>query len=887
MDRITVLLIFFGVFLSPSFAMAEEPLTPVTLQLKWEHQSQFAGYYMAIEKGFYADAGIKLTLVEKNINSNDVQPVLDNVATFGIANSSILIPIMNGEPLVIVSTIYQHSPLAFITKKESEIYSPYQFKGKRLSLRMVQDQASLYAVLSKLKIAPTDYEIVPQTSFNKLLLKDDLVDVSAGYITNLPYWYESSDIPVVTIEPRDYGIDFYGDLIFTTVETVENQPDLVNKFVDASIKGWHYALDNPEETVAHIHSSYASNKTQEALRFELEKLRELIAREILPIGSMFHERFKNIANIYKELGLVDEHAVLGKYQIRDYISESKAFSAEQHLQVFIIVGVLLLISILLVINNKILSSRVRKRTVELDEKVALIENQNEELEQAKRSAEQAVLVKSRFLSNMSHEIRTPLFGITALTELLDTDELEEKQRKYVTLLRRTTHHLGGIVNDILDYSKITGGMLSIKCLPFSIRSLLNDISKQYELLAAEKNIGFEVHINPEAPDELMGDPQRIKQVIQNICSNAIKFTVKGGVIVSIRITPSTESDKYNVSFIIKDTGIGISDAKQKRLFNAFEQLESEDKRNFEGSGLGLSITYQLCQLMNASIKIESALNQGTSVSISMTLNLSKAFLQSHEKDPHIAAPIALLLVSNDTAEVRRRAVALSKSGLKIAMQHSAENALKHLSEHSVDIILFGLFDQAVNLPGFIISARDRSQNKHLKVLITSNYAETEAKALIEPAEADEILSLPTSLYSITSCIFADLAAKQTSEEKQFRILLVEDNLLNQELMLNMLMPYSKDIVVANNGEECMRALKLRQDFDIILMDIQMPVMDGLEAMREIKKDEVLSRIPVIAVTANALEDDVNTYLESGFAKHISKPFTSEQLIKGIHSTVRT
>jgi ABC-type nitrate/sulfonate/bicarbonate transport system substrate-binding protein len=208
MDRITVLLIFFGVFLSPSFAMAEEPLTPVTLQLKWEHQSQFAGYYMAIEKGFYADAGIKLTLVEKNINSNDVQPVLDNVATFGIANSSILIPIMNGEPLVIVSTIYQHSPLAFITKKESEIYSPYQFKGKRLSLRMVQDQASLYAVLSKLKIAPTDYEIVPQTSFNKLLLKDDLVDVSAGYITNLPYWYESSDIPVVTIEPRDYGIDF-------------------------------------------------------------------------------------------------------------------------------------------------------------------------------------------------------------------------------------------------------------------------------------------------------------------------------------------------------------------------------------------------------------------------------------------------------------------------------------------------------------------------------------------------------------------------------------------------------------------------------------------------------------------------------------------------------
>jgi signal transduction histidine kinase/CheY-like chemotaxis protein len=873
-------------FLVPSFAAAKETLRPVSLQLNWKHQSQFAGYYMAIEKGFYSEAGIELTLVEKNINNNDVQPVLDKVATFGISNSSILIPILNGEPLVIVSAIYQHNPLAFIVKKGSEISSPYQFKDKKIALRSVQDQASLYAMLAKLKIDNLDYEIVRPTTFNKLMLGDGLVDVSAGNLTSLPFLYERSDVQIVSIKPSNYGIDSYGDLIFTTVETMNNDPELVEKFITASIKGWNYALDNPAESVAHIHANYKTELTKEALRFELNKIEELINRQVMPIGSMYPQRFEKIADTYKELGLVDARSTLNKYLINDFVSKKEKLSNKQRFQVLVVVGMLLIISILLVINNKVLASRVRKRTLDLDEKLALIKNQNEELEKAKENAEQAVRVKTRFLSNMSHEIRTPLFGITALTELLDTDELHEKQRKYVTLLRRTTHHLGGIVNDILDYSKITGGMLSIKCLPFSIRSLLADIGKQYELLAAEKNISFEIQINPEAPDELMGDPQRIKQIIQNLCSNAIKFTVKGGVIVSIRITPNKENDKYNITFKIKDSGIGISEAKQQRLFNAFEQLESDDNRNFEGSGLGLSITYQLCQLMNANIKIESTLNKGTLVSIAMAIDISKAFIQPHDKDPKLLSSLTLLLVGSDTAELRRRATALSDSGLTIIMQHSKEDALRHISEQSVDLVLLDLFDQGVPASNFISSARECTKNKLVKILITSNYAEVEAKALIKPAEADAILSLPTSLYSITSSVFADLAAQQTEPQKQFRILLVEDNLLNQELMLNMLMKHSKDIVVANNGEECLSILKHRQDFDVILMDIQMPVMDGLEAMKEIQKDTMLSNIPVIAVTANALADDVETYLTSGFVKHISKPFTSEQLISGIHSMVK-
>jgi CheY-like chemotaxis protein/anti-sigma regulatory factor (Ser/Thr protein kinase) len=429
-------------------------------------------------------------------------------------------------------------------------------------------------------------------------------------------------------------------------------------------------------------------------------------------------------------------------------------------------------------------------------------------------------------------------------------------------------------------------MLSIKRIPFSIRSLLADVSNQYEILAIEKNISFEAFINPDAPDELIGDPQRIKQILQNLCSNAIKFTMRGGIQVSLQIKQTEQKDKFKLSICVQDTGIGIRKKMQHKLFKPFEQIESEDNRHFEGSGLGLSITRQLCDLMNATIEFESELNKGTKASVVMQLDLSKAFLIDNDKDPTLSSPLSILLFGSDIAELKRRASALAKKGLTIFIQNSQQAAISHLSQHHVDILLTSLFDQQIDSPEFINVARKNSKNQRIKIIITSNYAEVEARALLKPSEVDAILSLPTSLFHITNGLLTEQALDNNVEQKQLDILLVEDNLLNQELMLNMLMRCSKDISVANNGKECLEVLNKKQSFDIILMDIQMPVMDGVEAMREIRKNKTISQIPVIAVTANALSDDVETYLNAGFAKHISKPFSSEQLINSIYSLVR-
>ena len=493
-----------------------------------------------------------------------------------------------------------------------------------------------------------------------------------------------------------------------------------------------------------------------------------------------------------------------------------------------------------------------------------------------RTIKDANQAKDLFLANMSHEIRTPLNGIVGFTQLLKSTSTTEEQEEFITVIENSSDNLLTIVNDILDLSKISAEKIELEAISFDPIEKFESAVESYAARAAEKKVIFGLFIDPELPSHLVGDPTKISQIIINLISNAIKFTSQDGS-VNVEIVKVGENDAYTtVRFSVNDTGIGITEEQQENIFDAFSQADASTSRKFGGTGLGLAISGKLVNLMGGELKITSTSEEGSTFYFTLHLRNSKD--ASQQKIPDMSQHhIGLLLPSKETS---------------FYIDNNLSNYLEYTD------IKYQIYYQDTlpsSLPELLFIDQEHYQDKEqLKACLTLNckiiiILSGDKKRAIEGLEEhiDRILYKPINFTKTLKSLEVLKEKKVTkvvleapkSTFNNIQVLVAEDNRINQKLISHVLHGFGLEVTLANNGQE---AVELRQmnTYDIIFMDIQMPVLDGIGASKEILKYEEKHRkrhVPIVALTANALAGDREKYMEAGMDDYLSKPLDINKL----------
>jgi signal transduction histidine kinase/DNA-binding response OmpR family regulator len=516
-----------------------------------------------------------------------------------------------------------------------------------------------------------------------------------------------------------------------------------------------------------------------------------------------------------------------------------------------------------------------------------VQLQTADLRQAKEVAEEASRTKGEFLSNMSHEIRTPMNGVLGMTQLALETNLSDDQREYISTANQSADALLTIINDILDFSKIEAGKLDLDPISFQLRDTLADDLRTIAMKAQEKNLELVYEMEDAIPDNLVGDPGRLRQIVLNLVSNAVKFTLQGEVAVSVTIE-SQSAESVVLHFAVRDTGIGIPQEKQQLVFAAFSQADSSTTRRFGGTGLGLSITKQLVALMNGKIWLESDVGKGSCFHFTAEFKYEPPNV---EVDPLPPLPnLSVLIVDDHPATRRILSATLSQRGMSVVAAESAAAALEILERQSFD---FALIDaQMPETSGFALaqSIHKRWPKRHIQlVMLTSlgllGMANHQIDAaisahLLKPVKSSDLFKILRKLSSprdsaATPALHRD--DRPGNSARSLRILVADDNVVNRKVAKRMLERLGHTVTLANDGKEALSAIKTAS-FDLIMMDVQMPEMDGFEATRRIREWEAGKiHIPIIALTAHAMDSHREECLAAGMDSFLPKPILLDSL----------
>ena len=521
---------------------------------------------------------------------------------------------------------------------------------------------------------------------------------------------------------------------------------------------------------------------------------------------------------------------------------------------------------------------------------------------AEKRAQEASLAKSEFLANMSHDIRTPMNGIYGMLELTLSTKLSKEQKEYLSYIQASADALMEIINDILDFSKIEANKIELEIIGFDFRELIENVLTSMAVPAHKKGLELAYHVPLDIPGNVMGDPTRLRQVLLNLVSNAVKFTKKGEVLIQTQLEESTTAG-ITIRFSVTDTGIGIAEDKQKAIFDSFTQESGSTSREYGGTGLGLAICSRLVKLMGGQIWVESIPGHGS------TFNFRAKFMRSESVPKIDEMPESAqwkkhsVLVVDDNPSVRMFLdEILSNWGMTPILAKNSKEALAKIkqSEKNGNAIILSIIDRHMPDPdGFSLAE---------KILRYPNFPKTTVMMLRTVGTHQDImrcqdlgmtsyLTKPLRLSDLRKVIGMTIgestlrnkaALSSVSEhpcrvhDEKLDILLVEDNVINQKVGMRVLENQGHRVVLAKNGKEAIDILE-DQNFDLVFMDIQMPLMDGFTATQCIREKEKKTgeHVPIVAMTAHALKGDREHCLNMGMDDYVAKPLKTEQIIQTI------
>ncbi|MFH0959652.1 MAG: response regulator [Pseudomonadota bacterium] len=671
------------------------------------------------------------------------------------------------------------------------------------------------------------------------------------------------------------------------------------QIVDLLLSSYETAVQNYHELVQ---SNAELTRVNDLVSAEANKLRTLI--ECLDAGIVFADENDVITEInskFAELFGTKTSLVLGKTiwhvhesgrhleHVRAIISKFKKGDSRQR------------VSIDRKLQNRNLSMHVQPIFEDDNYKGVILSVLDvSDFVKAKEQTEQANKTKGQFLANMSHEIRTPLNGIVGMAQLALETSLSDQQREYIESIKVSSQDLIRIINDILDFSKIEAGKMSLFAAPFSLRDCVSTVVSSLAVQGQTKGLELLYDVDDETPDRIVGDSGRLRQVLINLAGNAIKFTEKGEVFISVKSEQLT-GYKLKIYFEVRDTGVGIPEEKLSSIFQAFEQVDSTSTRKFGGTGLGLAVSSQLCQMMDGKIWVQSQIDKGSVFYFTVTMGFEPEIKTSSVRTltPNQLNGLSVLVIVNNATSRRLLEQRFNKAGMIVNVVNDGTGAMSLLSAtkqngNNYDFILIDMSLPDVTGTELAGEINKWSVAPHSKIiLLVPKDFNSEGQdfnklgvvgCVSKPIVPDDLINALLKTLNVYSTADSTLSARVKPEPSKealtkLEILVAEDNLINQKLATYMLTNLGHSVVIAANGQEALDKFRAGS-FDAVLMDIQMPVMDGFEATRLIRLAEKESgrHTPIIALTAHAMKGDKERCLEAGMDDYISKPINHKELI---------